>query len=268
MENGNNMEILEIDIKKLIYTIRGKQVMLDRDLAKLHNCSNGTKAINLAVKRHINRFPERFMFKLTEEECKNYSRFQTETLNRSGDLRGYNIKYLPYAFTEQGVGMLATVLRTEIAEEVSVRIMDAFAEMRKFINTNGQLFYEINNIKYRLSEHDKNFDIIFNELQKTKKEEFKEKVFFEGQIWDSYELIIDIIKSAKNKIVIIDNYIDDTILKMIQKKNKNVEVVLLTSQNCNLTKLDVKKFNEQYPVLKITRKIKKIDMVSSLKGNE
>lgn len=117
-------------IEDMIYEIRGKQVMLDSDLAYLYQCKNGTKTINLAVKRHINRFPERFMFQLSEDECQNLSRFQFETLKG----RGHNIKYLPYAFTEQGVAMLATVLRTEVAEEMSVRIMDAFVLMRKFIS--------------------------------------------------------------------------------------------------------------------------------------
>lgn len=122
----------DIKIENMIYEIRGKQVMLDSDLAKLYECKNGTKTINQAVKRHINRFPERFMFRLTEEETKIFSRSQFGTLKG----RGHNIKYLPYAFTEQGVAMLATVLRTPVAEEVSIRIMDAFVAMRKYISTN------------------------------------------------------------------------------------------------------------------------------------
>lgn len=127
----------EIKVENMIYEIRGKQVILDSDLAKLYQCVNGTKNINLAVKRHITRFPERFMFKLTKEEAlKIYSRFQFETLNNSMNSRGSNIKYLPYAFTEQGVAMLATILRTKVAEEISIKIMDAFVEMRKYINNN------------------------------------------------------------------------------------------------------------------------------------
>jgi len=161
------------------------------------------------------------------------------------------IRSLPYAFTEQGVAMLATIIRTEVAVDVSIKIMDAFVEMRKFISINGQVFERLTNVEYKLLEHDNKFNQVFNELQNNKGQEFKQKIFFKGQIWDSYELIIDIIKTAKTKIVIIDNYIDDTILKMLQKKNKNVEVIILTSQNCNLTKLDIKKFNEQYPTLKI-----------------
>ena len=116
--------------------------MLDRDLAKLYECKNGTKTINLAVKRHINRFPERFMFQLTENECKEISRFQIETLKQ----QGHNIKYLPYVFTEQGVAMLATVLRTDIAETVSIRIMDAFVSMRRYISSNLLEQQNINNL--------------------------------------------------------------------------------------------------------------------------
>ena len=122
----------DIKIENMIYEVRGKQVMLDSDLAELYKCKNGTKTINLAVKRHINRFPERFMFQLTDEEVSKLSRFQFETLKG----RGHNVKYLPYAFTEQGVAMLATILRTPVAEEVSIRIMDAFVAMRKYISTN------------------------------------------------------------------------------------------------------------------------------------
>ena len=163
------------------------------------------------------------------------------------------IRSLPYAFTEQGVAMLATIIRTDIAVDVSIRIMDAFVEMRKFISLNGQVFERLTNVEYKLLKHDNKFNQVFNELQNNKEQEFKQKIIFKGQIYDAYELIIDIIKIAKTKIVIIDNYIDDTILKMLQKKNKNVEVIILTSQNCNLTKLDVKKFNEQYPTLKIAK---------------
>ncbi len=164
-----------------------------------------------------------------------------------------NKSKLPYAFTEQGIAMLSGLLRNEIAVQVSINIMNAFVEMRKFISINGQVFERLTNVEYRLLEHDNKFNQVFNELQKNKEQEFKQKIFFKGQIWDSYELIIDIIKTAQSKIVIIDNYIDDTILKMLQKKNKNVQAIILTSQNCNLTKLDIKKFNEQYGALKIAR---------------
>lgn len=166
---------------------------------------------------------------------------------------------LPTVFTEQGIAMLSGILKNEIAIKVSISIMDAFIEMRKFIATNGQVFERLTNVEYKLLEqnkmltdHEKKFEKVFDELQKNEKTEFKQKIFFNGQIWDSYSLIIDIIKRAKNKILIIDNYIDDSIFKMVQKKNENVEVIILTSQNNNLTKLDIQKFNKQYPTLKVS----------------
>ena len=151
-------EIIEKEkVEDLIYEIRGKQVMLDSDLARLYECANGTKTINLAVKRHINRFPERFMFQLTKEESNECLRFQSETLNNKGNLRGQHIKYQPYAFTEQGVAMLATVLRTKIAEEVSIRIMDAFVAMKKYIGNNEN---RLSNLETKVLDHDKNIKLL------------------------------------------------------------------------------------------------------------
>ena len=239
----------ENKIKNLIYCIRGKQVMLDSDVAMLYHYE--TKNINKAMKRNIERFPEDFCFRLTEEEIKNL-RFQFGTSSLEEENYGGR-RYLPYAYTEQGISMLSGILKNEIAIQVSISIMRTFIEMRKFISTNAQIFERLTSVEFKLLEHDNEINKVFNELQKNKKEEFKEKIFFKGQIWDSYELIIDIIKLAKKKIVIIDNYIDDTILKMLQKKNKNVEVIIFTSQNCNITKLDIKKFNEQYSTLKIAK---------------
>ena len=256
-ENNNivpvNEKLKEIkygveDIKNVIYNIRGKQVMMDSDVANLYNCE--TKYVNRVVKRNIERFPEEFCFQLTKNEFR-VLRCQFVTLNNNG--RGQHRKYLPYVFTEQGIAMLSALLKSEIAVKVSINIMKAFTEMRKFLIYNGQVFQEIDNIKCQLLEHNKKFDKIFNELQKNSQEEFKQRIFFEGQIYDAYSLIIDIIKSSKLKILIIYNYIDDSILKMISKKNKDVEVVILTSQNCNINKLDINKFNEQYPILKVAR---------------
>ncbi len=242
------------DIKNLIYTVRGKQVILDSDVAMLYHYP--TKRVNETVKRNKERFPEKFCFQLTEDETENLrSQFATSSLAKEnyGGRRT-----LPYVFTEQGIAMLSGLLRNEIAIQVSINIMNAFVEMRRFLSTNGQVFDRLSNVEYKLleqdrklSNHEKNFEAVFNELQKNKQDEFKQKIFFDGQIYDSYSLIIDIIKTAKNKILIIDNYIDDTILKMLSKKNKDVEVVILTSQNSNLTKLDINKFNKQYPTLKV-----------------
>ena len=255
------------DIKNLIYTIRGKQVMLDSDVANLYHYE--TKKINQAVKRNMGRFPERYCFQLTEEEIKDLKlqiatssleslRSQFVTLNNMG--RGQHRKYLPYVFTEQGIAMLSGVLRNDIAIQVSINIMDAFVEMRRFLASNGHVFERLTNVEYQLIEqgkeltkHEKQFEKVFDELQKSKIEEFNQKLFFEGQIYDAYSLIIDIIKTAENKILIIDNYIDDSILKMLSKKNKNVDVIIVTSQNSNLIKLDIHKFNKQYPTLKIIK---------------
>ena len=241
-------------IKNLIYTIRGKQVMLDSDVAMLYRYP--TKRINEAVRRNIERFPENFCFKLTEIEAENLrSQFATSSLEKEnyGGRR-----YLPYVFTEQGIAMLSGLLKNDIAIQVSINIMNAFVEMRKFIATNGQVFERLTSIEYRvleqnkmLTEHEKKFEKVFDELQKNEKIEFKQSIFFDGQIYDAYSLIIDIIKKAKQKILIIDNYINDSILKMLSKKNKDVEVVILTSQKCNLNKLDINKFNKQYPILKV-----------------
>ena len=237
------------NIKNLIHTIRGKQVMLDSDVAMLYQYT--TKNINKAMKRNINRFPEDFCFQLTEKEVENL-RFQIGTSSLNKENYGGR-RYLPYVYTEQGISMLAGVLKNEIAVQVSISIIRAFIEMRRFISLNGQVFQEINDIKGQLLEHDKKFDEVFDELQRKQETEFKQSIFFDGQIYDAYSLIIDIIKRAKQKILIIDNYIDDSILKMLSKKNKDVEVVILTSQNCNLTKLDISKFNKQYPTLKVSR---------------
>lgn len=223
--------------------------MLDSDVALLYHYE--TKKINQAVKRNIERFPENFCFQLNEGELEN---LRSQIVTSSLEKENYGgRRYLPYVFTEQGIAMLSGLLKNEIAVKVSINIMNAFVEMRRFIVNNGQVFQEINNIKVKLLEHDKKFDEVFNELQKDKEVEFKQKIFFEGQIYDAYSLIIDIIKTAKNKILIIDNYIDESILKMLSKKNKNVKVVILTSQNNNLTKLDINKFNKQYPTLKVAK---------------
>lgn len=165
MEENNSIELAKTDIKNLIYTIRGKQVMLDYDVAMLYHYE--TKKINQTVKRNIERFPEKFCFQLTEDEVNsNWSQFVTSSNKVNNKHRGK--KYLPYVFTEQGIAMLSGLLRNEIAVQVSINIIDAFVEMRKFINQNRQIFERLANVEYKLLEQDKKFDIIFNELQKSK----------------------------------------------------------------------------------------------------
>lgn len=246
-----NVEIDEINnIKDLIYTIRGRQVILDSDVARLYKYE--TKNINKAVKRNIERFPTDFCFQLNEKEFQNL-RFQTGTLNKRVNNGEVIRKYLPFVFTEQGISMLSGVLKNEIAVKVSINIMRAFVEMRKFIASNSNIFSLSTRVEQKFLEYDNKFDEVFDELQKNKEQKFKQQIFFDGQIYDAYSLIIDIIKKAKAKILIIDNYIDDTILEMLSKKNKGVEAVILTSNNCNIIKLDINKFNKQYPTLKIAR---------------
>ena len=147
--------------------------------------------------------------------------------------------------------MLSGLLKNDIAVQVSINIMNAFVEMRKFLIQNGQIFERLTNIEYKLLEHDKKFNEVFNQLQV--EENIKQKIFFEGQIYDAYSLIIDIIKKANKKILIIDNYIDDSILKMLTKKNNNVEVVILTSDKSNIQQIDIQKFNKEYPILKVAK---------------
>ncbi len=235
-------------IRSMIYEVRGKQVILDSDVAMLYHYE--TKNINKSMKRNIERFPEDFCFQLTEQELESL-RFQFGTLNKNK--RGQHSKYLPYVYTEQGVSMLAGVLKNDISIRVSISIIRAFIEMRKFISNNANILNRLTTVEYKLLEHDEKFDEVFNELQNNKEETITSKIFYNGQIYDSYILIIRIIKEAKEKILIIDNYIDDSILEMLSKKNKDVEVVILTSNKCNLTKLDIEKFNKQYPILKLAK---------------
>ena len=226
-------------IENLIYEVRGVQVMLDSDLAKLYGCTNGTKTINLAVKRHINRFPERFMFQLSDNEYHNL-RFQIETssLNEHGGRR-----YNPYVFTEQGVAMLSAVLKTKVAEEISVRIMDAFIAMKKYISNDLLEQKYINNQVMKNTEDIKLLQESFNKLEEKRK---NNEIFFKGQIYDAFSLLKNILKEAKENITIIDNYLDTEILDVIMDINVNVKV-FTTSFNKNA----ISKYNKQYKNLTV-----------------
>ena len=204
------LEQQESNVENLIYEIRGKQVMLDRDLAKIYKCANGTKTINLAVKRHINRFPVRFMFQLTKEELKNLW-FQVETANVNTKTRS-----LSYAFTEQGVAMLATILRTSVAEEVSIQIMDAFVAMRKYVSNN---LIEQKFINNQVIKNIEDIKLLQQSFDKLSSKEKNNHIFFEGQIYDAYSKIIDILNKAEKEIIIIDNYLDKNMLDIISKCN-------------------------------------------------
>jgi len=233
-------EVIEkenISIENLIYEVRGKQVMLDSDLAHLYECKNGTKTINLAVKRHINRFPERFMFQLTKEEYYDILRFQSETLELE---QGKYSKYLPYVFTEQGVAMLATVLRTEIAEEISIRIMDAFVSMRKYISNTLIEQQYINNLVLENHEKIVTLEDAFKSFEEKRK---VNEIYFNGQIYDAYSKIKEIFKRASHTLIVIDAYADTTLLDIIKKLD--VEVTLITRESNLLTNQDIRKYNKQ-----------------------
>ena len=234
----------DVKIENMIYEIRGKQVMLDSDLARLYGCKNGTKSLNLAVKRHINRFPERFMFQLTKEEYSSiYSRFQFETLNKNNQKQGLNIKYLPYVFTEQGVAMLSAILKTDVAEEISIKIMDAFVAMKKIINTSLIEQKYFNELTIKNTEDIKLLQESFNKLN-TK--ESNNHIFYEGQIYDSYSLVIDILSKARKEIIIIDNYAGKKLFDII--KNIKVNIKVYTENIDNTAR---KKYEKQYSNLEI-----------------
>ena len=258
MEEENNVVTANIDssfteyeiedIKKKIYTIRGKQVMLDSEVAELYNSE--TRIINQVVKRNIKRFPERYCFRITFEELQNLkSQFVISSFVKENSYGGR--RKLPLVFTEQGIAMLSGLLKTEIAIQVSINIMDAFIEMRRFLTSNRQVFERLTNVEYKLLEHDKEIEDLFDKFNK--EDRVTQKLFFEGQIWDSYNLIVNIIKRAESKILIVDNYINDSILEMLSKKKEGVEVVIITSNKSNILKLDIQKFNKEYPTLKIAK---------------
>ena len=235
----NNITLTnQINIEDLIYEIRGKQVMLDSDLAKLYNCTNGTKEINQAVKRNIEKFPEDFYFMLTEQEYTNLkSQFVTSSLNSYGGRRN-----TPHVFTELGVAMLSSVLKTEIANKVSVNIIRAFVNMRKYIKTNLIEQTYINNL---VLEHDTKINKILDKLDNT----VKNHIFFKGQIYDEYSLLLDIINKSKQEIIIIDNYADKKLLDILTKTNK--QITLYTK---NTNEELIKKYQTQYNNLTIIKK--------------
>ena len=231
-----------IKIEDMIFEVRGKQIILDSDLAKLYECKNGTKSINLAVKRHINRFPERYMFRLTREEYYEILRFQNETLELK---QGKYNKFMPYAFTEEGVAMLSAVLKTPIAEEISIAIMDAFVSMRKYISNN---LLEQNYINKMVLKHDERISMLENTFSRF--DTISNELFFEGQIYDAHSLLLDIFNTSKQSIEIIDNYISKELLDVLSKTNKQV-IVHTKNIDTNL----INKYQSQYN--NITIKINK-----------
>ena len=226
----------DLSIENMIYEIRGRQVMLDCDLAKLYNVE--TKRINEAVKNNPDKFPERFYFRINENEF--FSLKSKISTSKGGSRKGHNV------FTEQGIAMLSTILKSKVAVETSIRIMDAFVKMRKYISAN---LIEQDNMKNMLIKHDNEIKLLQESFSKLEEKEKINHIFYEGQIYDAYSLLIDIFKEAKKEIIIIDNYADKSILDMIT--NLNVKVIIVTRKFNLLKDIDIKKYNKQYQNLKV-----------------
>ncbi len=231
------------DVESRIFTIRGVQVILDSDLAKLYGTI--TKRFNEQVQRNIQRFPTTFMFQLSSEEWTSL-RSQFATING----RGHHRKYLPYVFTEHGVIMAAAILKSVIADQASVKVVEAFVAMRRFLAVNAPIFQRLEHIEYKLLENDHKFDQVFAKLEE-KALEPKQGIFFDGQIYDAYEFICGLIKSTKTRIVLIDNYVDDTVLTMLDKREAGVDATIYTQKISAQFQLDITKHNAQYPAIDV-----------------
>ena len=254
MEN----EILtpQIKIEDKIMVIRGQHVMIDRDLAELYGVE--TRSLNQAVKRNIERFPEEFCFQLNKEEFINW---KSQIVISNFDKMG--LRKAPYAFTEQGVAMLSAVLKSDRAIAASILIMKAFVALRHFLQNNYKLFAEIDSIKKHQLEHDvhliesdKRIDELFDKMDRYKIE-YRQGIFFKGQIFDAYAKFESFIAEAETEIILIDNYVDLSVLERLAKKRKDVKVTIYTHPKTEISALDIQKFNEQYPLvmLKYTENI-------------
>lgn len=241
MENKPTISTMEI--RNLIYSINGKQVMLDSNLASLYQVE--TKNLNKAVKRNIERFPASFCFQLNEEEAE-ILRFQIGTSSLSYGGR----RYLPYVFTEQGVAMASAILRSHIAVKVSVEIMEAFVEMRRILISNASLFHRLDKIELKQLDADQKFEEIFKALESDKLHSEK-GIFYNGQVFDAYAFVSDIIRTAKNSIILLDNYVDDTVLTLLGKRSDDVTATIYTKNISNQLRLDVQRYNSQYPRIEI-----------------
>lgn len=245
MKDENALILIdETNITDIIYTIRGKQVILDSDLASLYQVT--TKRLNEQVSRNKNRFPAEFMFRLTKEE---YENLRSQIATSSEDHAHGGRRYMPYAFTEQGIAMLSAVLKSDIAVEVSIRIMNSFVEMRKFLFSNQQLFSRLDRVELKQLETDKKLEEVFNYIASST--EVKQKIFFDGQIYDAFSCITGLIEKAQSKLILIDNYVDLNTLNMLCKKNSGVDVLIATAGKGSLTTKDINKFNAQYPSLSV-----------------
>lgn len=231
-----NLIINENNIKDKIHTIRKQQVMLDRDLAELYGVE--TKVFNQAVKRNIKRFPQNYRFQLTENE-KNQLVTNCDWLN--------SLKHsssLPYVFTEQGVSMLSAILKSDKAIDISIKIIDSFVSMRKLISQNMPMFERFERIEQRLTIHDENFDKLFEALE-DKALKPKQGIFYDGEVFDAYIFINDLIKIAVDEIILIDNYIDETVFTIFSKY-PNIKIRIYTQNITKQLKLDFQKYQTQY----------------------
>ena len=239
----NKAIISKQEIENHIYTVRDQQVMLDSYLARIYQVE--TKNLNKAVKRNTERFPASFCFQLTKEEVENLRfQFGTSSLNYGGR------RYLPYVFTEQGIAMLSAVLRSEIAIKVSIEIMNAFVEMRRMFISNASLFHRLDKIEIKQLETDQKIEEIFKALDSDKLHSEK-GIFYNGQVFDAYTFVSDIIRDAKSSIILLDNYVDDTLLTLMGKRNANVTALIYTKTISNLLRLDLQRYNSQYPPIDI-----------------
>ena len=236
-------------IESRIMSIRGRQIMIDRDLAELYGVE--TKVLNQAVKRNMERFPERFRFQLTKKEMNEL----VTNCDRFNSLKHSTAR--PYAFTEQGVAMLSTILRSETAIRMSIHIMDAFVAMRRFMTTNAEIFQRLSTMEYHqleMQQHqqetDKRIDEVFRRLDEGNAKP-KQGVFYNGQIYDAYTFVSDLIKSAKKRIILIDNYVDETVLTLLDKREIGVAAVIYTQQITRHFQLDIDRHNAQYAPIEI-----------------
>ncbi len=238
-----NNELIKVsNIQNRIFTFRNVQVMIDRDLSELYQVP--VKRLNEQVKRNNKRFPEKFCFQLNDAEKK-------ELVANCDRLESFKYSSVnPYAFTEQGVAMLSAILRSETAVKISIKIIDAFVAMRRFIFTNAQVFKRLDNLEVKQIETDKKIDCLFDAIE-SRGIQPKQGIFYDGQIFDAYVFISGLIKAAKKSIVLIDNYIDETVLTHFTKRRKNVKLAILTKNISEKLKLDVKKFNEQYQPMEL-----------------
>ena len=247
MANDLIMKSIETEsIRGMIHIIRGKQVILDSDLARLYGVE--TKRLNERVKRNPDRFPEDFCFQVTETE---YGNLRSQIATSSTAYGGR--RYLPNAFTEPGIAMLSAVLTSKAAIEVSIRIMNTFVEMRKFIANNAALFERISEVELRQLEYQKNTDRKLDEIFSyiADHRETEQKLFFEGQIYDAFRLLTSVIRKADKSIKLVDNYVNIATLNILAKKQPGVSVTIFTNHKTHLTEIDVETFNRQYPELTI-----------------